>query len=106
MNSPRDGNPVFTYRAGFRTTAGIIQRWSVLLGAASLLVGGTTWLVATEGSRARNAGCWLFLIGLGLMTVGLLWGYWWRGHLREKFRQCFGGSVSSGAAGSPVQQGE
>lgn len=83
-------NPVFTYRAGFRRTAGIVQRWSVLIGFASLLVGSTTWLVAVEGSRAQRAGGWQCLIGLGLIVAGILWGFWWRGRLRAEFRKEFG----------------
>lgn len=92
MSNPTDDNPVFTYRAGFRTAAGIIQRWTILLGFTCLLVGGTTWLVATEGSRASNAGCWEFLIGLGLIVASILWGFWWRGYLRTEFRRQFGGN--------------
>jgi hypothetical protein len=89
---PVDGNPVFTFRAGFRAAAGVIQRWAALLGFTCLLVGGATWMVAAEGSRAQNAGCWQFLVGLGLIVAGILWGFWWRGHLRAEFRRKFSGS--------------
>ena len=90
MSEAPDGNPVFTYRAGFRMVGRVVQRWAFLLGLASLLVGGTTWLVAADGSHAQNAGFWLYLIGLGLLFAGVLWGFWWRGHLREDFRRQFG----------------
>jgi hypothetical protein len=90
LSDQTDGNPVFTFRAGFRTTAGILQRWAILLGFACLLVGGTTWLIAADASRAQCAGRWQFLAGLGLIAAGLLWGFWWRGYLRTEFRREFG----------------
>jgi hypothetical protein len=86
----RNDNPVFAYRAGFRRAAAIIQRWSMLIGFACLLVGSATWLVAVEGSRTQRAGGWQCLIGLVLIVAGILWGLWWRGHLREAFRKEFG----------------
>lgn len=90
MSDQTDGNPVFTFRAGFRSAAGIIQRWSILLGFTCLLVGATTWLVATEGTRAQRAGLWQCLIGLGLIVAAVLWGFWWRGRLRNEFRREYG----------------
>ncbi len=80
-------NPVFTYRAGFRHTAGIAQRWSILIGCACLVVGSATWLVAAEGSRTQVAGGWQCLIGAALIAAGILWGFWWREHLRANFRK-------------------
>jgi len=83
-------NPVFTFCAGFRHAAGLVQRWLFLIGFTSLLVGSATWLVATDGSRTHRAGGWQCLIGLCLIMASLLWGFWWRGHLRAAFRKEYG----------------
>jgi hypothetical protein len=80
------GNAVFDFRAGFRRTAGFVQKALLLTGAAALLLGGLTWLTVGS-SRAAE---WELLTGAAVFGGGIAWGFLWRSSLRQSFQKTYG----------------
>jgi hypothetical protein len=72
------GNAVFDFRAGFRRTAGFVQK--------ALLLGGLTWLTVGS-SRAAE---WELLTGAEVFGGGIAWGFLWRSSLRQSFQKTYG----------------
>ncbi|GMV80734.1 MAG: hypothetical protein AMXMBFR7_19180 [Planctomycetota bacterium] len=77
------GNPVFDFRAGFRRSAGTLQRVLLWLGLGLALGGGA-------GAALGCAVCgWAALGGLGLLAAGIAWGFWWRSSMRAGFQETY-----------------
>jgi len=80
-------NPVFTYRAAFRATAGRVQ-WILIWGGLMLFaVYGMLYFIV---GASRNLIGIISLIGLAIMLAGIAWGYYWRQMIRNEFIQKFG----------------
>ena len=84
MSEIENPNPVFGYRAGFRRSAKRVQ--SVLLFSGLLCsLGFAPGLVLGE----PRVGLCVSGIGIVLIVCGVLWGFFWRGQLRDEFRSTF-----------------
>ncbi len=82
---PENPNPVFGYRAGFRRSAKRAQSWLLMLGLLLLLASVPVLIVAQSIPALALAGC-----GSLFLLVGILWGYSWRGTVRDEFQKKFG----------------
>ena len=78
-------NPVFGYRASFRRTAKRFQNVLLISGLLCSLALGPGYLLGE-----LHAGLFLSGIGIALIACGVLWGFYWRGLLRDEFRQKHG----------------
>ena len=79
------GNPVFDYRAKFRVRANRWQRILIVTGIELIVV----YLVLLSFVPVVIG--WVFgLAGVGLLTAGILWGFYWRRMIRDEFRQKYG----------------
>lgn len=81
------GNPVFDYRAGFRTSAAKIQRALILGGLLAFIACGAAALFGDVTPRLRLCTAIASIGGLALMFGGFAWGFYWRRKLRNEFRE-------------------
>ena len=84
MSATENPNPVFGYRASFRRTAKRVQSVLILSGLLCSL-GFAPGLVLGE----PYVGLCVSGIGFVLIVSGILWGFFWRGQLRDEFRSNF-----------------
>jgi membrane protease YdiL (CAAX protease family) len=78
------GNPVFTYRAGFRRLAGRIQQVLLIAGFVLAVIGGFFYALGGASSDAK-----IGLDGLFVILLGIAWGFYWRKKIREEFMDKF-----------------
>lgn len=93
MSDNTDQNPVFQYRAGFRSLANSVQKWLILGGLALSFIGTFGLLFANLSQGAFCIPCTLkILIILGGVSfiAGIAWGFYWRKKIRDEFRAKFG----------------
>ncbi len=83
------GNPVFDYKAGFRTTAQSIQRILLLSGALHIAAGIVARFVTFENESLEQALRYAPVLGLALIVGSGVWGYRWRSQLRADFQREF-----------------
>jgi hypothetical protein len=84
------GNPVFDFKAGFRTTAQSIQRVLFLIGTIELVAGFAARLIAVENEDVKLALRYAPLLGLASLLASGVWGFVWRSKLRSDFQAAFG----------------
>ena len=81
------GNPVFDYKAGFRRTAQSAQRILFLSGILLLIAGVAGRIVAPANPEMRLALRYAPLLGVALVGLCGIWGFWWRNKLRADFQR-------------------
>ena len=81
------GNPVFTYKAKFRTTAQSVQRILFYAGALLITLGIATRFITLKNHRANVTLRYAPLLGLALILGSAVWALWWRRKLRSDFQK-------------------
>ena len=84
------GNPVFDYRADFRSFSDSLQRVLLLSGAMCFVFGGLFYFLVPTSMTLHVSMGLLGLTGPVLMLLGVAWGFYWRRKLRREFRTKFG----------------
>jgi len=85
------GNPVFDYKAKFRTLAQSLQRVLFSSGVMLILVGIVGRFVTFQNKAMNLTLKWSPVLGIGLILLSGVWGYVWRSKLRRDFRKEFSG---------------
>jgi hypothetical protein len=84
------GNPVFDFRAGFRTRADLFQRFLLGAGLGLLIVGGGVIPFFFPAESRLSIALAGVLGGVALLFAGIAWGFYWRRRLRDEFRKQYG----------------
>ena len=87
MSDKPTGNPVFDFKAGFRSKAATLQRVFFFDGIIALIVGVALRAFSFENILLILLSRWLPLAGLLLIAIALIWGFAWRSKLRDDFRR-------------------
>ena len=83
------GNPVFDYKAGFRQTAQSAQRILFLSGILLIIAGIAGRFVVPANPEMKLALRYAPLLGVALVGLCGIWGFWWRSKLRADFQREF-----------------
>ena len=88
-SSKTAGNPVFTYKANFRSVAQSAQRILFYCGILLITVGLLSRFIAFKNHRIKATLIYAPLLGIALIIFSALWALWWRGKLRADFQKEF-----------------
>jgi len=84
------GNPVFDYRAGFRSVAATVQNGLIFFGAALGVIAGALYVFASPQHPQRPVMGVAAVLGISLVCAGIGWGLYWPRPIRAKFRETYG----------------